>query len=82
VARPSSRREQGHLGRVPEEAHGAGGAHVPGRLSRRRSASAGSTGSGKRIDDLRFAQRFTPRTKSSRWSETNRALAADLEAGA
>ena len=34
----------------------------------------------KRIDDLRFAQRFTPRTKSSRWSETNRALAADLEA--
>ena len=34
----------------------------------------------KRIDDLRFAQRFTPRTRSSRWSETNRALAADLEA--
>ena len=34
----------------------------------------------QRIDDLRFAQRFTPRTKSSRWSETNRALAADLEA--
>jgi len=34
----------------------------------------------QRIDDLRYAQRFTPRTKSSRWSETNRALAADLEA--
>lgn len=34
----------------------------------------------QRIDDLRYAQRFTPRTKSSRWSETNKALAADLEA--
>lgn len=34
----------------------------------------------QRMDDLRYAQRFSPRTKSSRWSETNRALAADLEA--
>jgi len=35
----------------------------------------------QRIDDLRYAQRFTPRTKSSRWSQVNKALAADLEAG-
>lgn len=34
----------------------------------------------QRIDDLRYAQRFSPRTKSSRWSETNRALATALEA--
>lgn len=34
----------------------------------------------QRIDDLRYAQRFSPRTKSSRWSETNKALAATLEA--
>lgn len=34
----------------------------------------------QRIDDLRFAQRFTPRTRSSRWSDVNKALAADLEA--
>lgn len=34
----------------------------------------------QRIDDLRYAQRFSPRTRSSRWSETNRALAAALEA--
>lgn len=34
----------------------------------------------QRIDDLRYAQRFTPRTPASRWSEVNKALAASLEA--
>ena len=34
----------------------------------------------QRIDDLRYAQRFSPRTKTSRWSETNKALATELEA--
>lgn len=34
----------------------------------------------QRLDDRRYAQRFTPRTRSSRWSETNKALAAALEA--
>ena len=34
----------------------------------------------QRIDDLRYAQRFSPRTKSSRWSAVNKALAATLEA--
>ncbi len=32
----------------------------------------------QRIDDLRYAQRFSPRTKASRWPETNAALAAAL----
>ncbi len=34
----------------------------------------------QRIDDLRYAQRFSPRTRASRWSEVNKALAAALEA--
>ena len=34
----------------------------------------------QRIDDLRYAQRFSPRTRSSRWSDRNKALAAALEA--
>jgi uncharacterized protein YdeI (YjbR/CyaY-like superfamily) len=33
----------------------------------------------QKIDDLRYAQRFSPRTKSSRWSETNKTLATSLE---
>ncbi|BDU76110.1 YdeI/OmpD-associated family protein [Mesoterricola sediminis] len=34
----------------------------------------------QRIDELRYAQRFTPRTPASRWSEVNKAIAASLEA--
>lgn len=34
----------------------------------------------QRIDDHRYAQRFSPRIKSSHWSEANKALAATLEA--
>lgn len=34
----------------------------------------------QRIDEDRYAQRFSPRIKSSRWSEVNKGLAAMLEA--
>lgn len=33
----------------------------------------------QRIDDLRYAQRFSPRIKSSHWSAANRGLAEKLE---
>ena len=32
----------------------------------------------QRIDDERFAQRFSPRTKTSKWSSLNKKLASDL----
>jgi uncharacterized protein YdeI (YjbR/CyaY-like superfamily) len=34
----------------------------------------------KRLDDERYARKFTPRKPGSRWSETNRKRYADLEA--
>ncbi|WP_291271550.1 YdeI/OmpD-associated family protein [Geothrix sp.] len=34
----------------------------------------------QRIDDEKYAQRFSPRTKTSRWSSINIALAKELEA--
>jgi len=35
----------------------------------------------KRIDDRRFARKFTPRRADSRWSDVNRKRYAELEAG-
>ena len=35
----------------------------------------------KRLDDLRYAQKFTPRRPDSRWSEVNRKRYAELKAG-
>jgi uncharacterized protein YdeI (YjbR/CyaY-like superfamily) len=34
----------------------------------------------QRIDDEKYAQRFSPRTKTSKWSSVNLALAKELEA--